>query len=188
MTDDLNPFDPAALRLDQTFAEGTAVKKLLTTVPVRKPNRQDFVRVHPDHDYRLSPAAIIELRDDREIYLVTPTIAPSLTQELVVTTIFTAINRQGVVFLWPVRLPGPNGKQNAWHSSAELAAETAMRRWVRVTSNMSLGAYEVFEAAANIPEPVWPELSFLELIKIAFQNRLVDRPDHPLVLKLSGAV
>jgi predicted DNA-binding transcriptional regulator AlpA len=39
-----NPFDPAALRLDQSYADTVAVKKLLTTVPVRKPNRQDFVR------------------------------------------------------------------------------------------------------------------------------------------------
>ena len=39
-----NPFDPAALRLDQSYADTVGVKKLLTTVPVRKPNRQDFVR------------------------------------------------------------------------------------------------------------------------------------------------
>jgi hypothetical protein len=40
-----NPFDPAPLRLDQNFAEINRVKKLLTTVPVRKPNQQDFVRM-----------------------------------------------------------------------------------------------------------------------------------------------
>jgi hypothetical protein len=45
-----NPFDPASL--DQNYAERVGVKKLLTTVPVRKPNRQDFVRVHPVlHDF-----------------------------------------------------------------------------------------------------------------------------------------
>ena len=43
-----DPFDPAALRLDQSFADTVGVKKHVTTVPVRKPNRQDFVRVHPD--------------------------------------------------------------------------------------------------------------------------------------------
>jgi hypothetical protein len=43
-----SPFDNlAALRLDQSYADTVGVKKLLTTVPVRKPNRQDFVRVHP---------------------------------------------------------------------------------------------------------------------------------------------
>jgi hypothetical protein len=31
MTDSLNPFDPAALRLDQAYADTVGVKKLLTT-------------------------------------------------------------------------------------------------------------------------------------------------------------
>jgi hypothetical protein len=182
-----DPFDPAALRLDQNFTDGTAVKKLLTTIPVRKPSRQDFVRVHPDANYRLSPAAIIELKDDREVYLVTPAIAPDLAGELATVTIYTAINRQGVVHLWPIRLPGPDGKHNAWHRSAQVAVDVGIHRWVRVAANMALGAYEVFEASANIPEPAWPDLSFPELLKIAFQDRLVDRPDHPVILKLRGA-
>jgi hypothetical protein len=32
-----DPFDPAALRFDQSFTEGPAVKRLLTAIPVRKP-------------------------------------------------------------------------------------------------------------------------------------------------------
>ena len=188
MNDVLDPFDPASLRLDQTFTDGTAVRKLITTIPVRKPGRQDFVRVHPDPAYRLSPAAIIELKADRETYLVTPAIAPDLVGELVPATIYTAINRQGVVRLWPVRLPDPDGKRNAWHRSAEAAADIAMRGWVRITANISLGAYEVFETSANIPDPTWPELPFTELLKIAFRDRLVDRPDHPVILQLRGAI
>ena len=72
-----DPFDPAALRLDQSYADTVGVKKLLTTVPVRKPNRQDFVRVRPEPEYRLTPAATIEVKDDGEVYLVTPSIAPT---------------------------------------------------------------------------------------------------------------
>ena len=105
-----NPFDPAALRLDQSFADTVGVKKHLMTVPVRKPNRQDFVRVHPDPEYRLTPAAIIEVKEDREVYLVTPNMAQDLPGEFAAATLFTAINRQGVLHLWPVKLPGP-GRQ-----------------------------------------------------------------------------
>jgi hypothetical protein len=76
-----DPFDPAALRLDQSYADTVGVKKLLTTVPVRKPNRQDFIRVHPDSEYRLTPAGIIEVKDDGEVYLVTPNMAPGLAGE-----------------------------------------------------------------------------------------------------------
>ena len=96
-SDDPNPFDPRSLRLDQNFADTVGVKKLLTTVPVRKPNRQDFVRVHPDPEYRLAPAAIIEVKEDREVYLVTPAMAKELPGEFATATLFTAINRQGVL-------------------------------------------------------------------------------------------
>src|SRR6266436_3515702 len=121
----LNPFDPAALRLDQSFVETVGVKKLLTTVPVRRPNRQDFVRVHPDPGYRLTPAAIIELKEDREVYLVHPNMAQALPGEFSTVTLFTTINRQGTLHVWPIKLPTPEGRQNEWHRSAAEAAERA---------------------------------------------------------------
>jgi hypothetical protein len=182
-----NPFDPAALRLDDSFVATSGVKKLLTTVPVRKPNRQDFVRVHRDPNYRLTPAAIIELKEDRETYLVTPEIALELPGEFGVATLYTTTNRQGVLHLWPVKLPGPDGKHNEWHRSAAEAAERAMDHWVRTTANMSLGAYEIFEAIGELPEPEWPEISFQEILQVAFRDRIVDRLDHPLIHRLRGA-
>jgi len=183
-----DPFDPAALRLDQSYADTVGVKKLLTTVPVRKPNKQDFVRVHPDASYRLTPAAIIEVKDDREVYLVTPNLAPGLVGEFSTVTLFTTINRQGTLHLWPVKLPASDGRQNEWHRSAAEAAERAMKKWVRVTASMSLGAYEIFEASGDLPEPIWPDFSFQEILRIAFRERIVDRADHPLVQRLQGIV
>jgi hypothetical protein len=65
-----NPFDNlSSLRLDQSYVDTVAVKKLLITVPVRKPNRQDFVRVHRDPAFRLTPVGTIERKDDREVSL-----------------------------------------------------------------------------------------------------------------------
>lgn len=181
-----NPFDPAALRLSQSFADTVGVKKLLTTVPVRKPGRQDFVRVHPDPEYRLTPAAIIELKEDREVYLVTPKMAQVLPSEFATVTLLTTINRQGVLHLWPVKQPGPDGKHNEWHRSAAEAAERAMEQWVRVTANMSLGAYEIREAIGDAPDPAWPDISFEEILKIAFRDHIVDSVNHPLVQRLRG--
>jgi hypothetical protein len=180
-----DPFDLTNLRLDQSFVESAGVKKLLTTVPVRKPNPQDFVRVHADSEYRAA-LAIIELKDDREVYLVPPAVARELPGEFVMATIYTAISRQGVVHLWPVRLPAPDGRILEWHRSAAEAAELAMRRWVRIKANMSLGAYEMFEAAGTIPDPEWPDLPFQELLRIGFRDRLVDRTDHAVVKRLRG--
>jgi len=179
-----DPFDLNALRLDQTFVESAGVKKLLTTVPVRKPNPQDFVRVHPSPEYRAA-FAVIELKEDREVYLLTPSIARELAGEFVMVMVFTGINRQGVVHLWPVRLPAPDGRVLEWHRSAADAADMATRRWIRIKANMSLGAYEIVEAATTA-EPEWPAVSFQELIRIGFRDRLVDRLDHPVIKRLRG--
>ncbi len=184
--DTLNPFDPASLRLDQSFADTVRTKKLLTTVPVRRPNRQDYVRVHPEPACRLTPAATIEVSDDREVYLLTPQMAQVLPGEYSLVTLYLAVNRQGVPFIWPVKLPSSDGKHNEWNRSAAEAAERAMKKWVRIASNMSLRAYETFEAIGDIPEPIWPDLPFEKILKIAFRERLVDRPDHPLVQRLQG--
>jgi hypothetical protein len=181
-----DPYDLANLRLDQSFVETAGVKKLLTTIPVRKPSPQDFVRVHPGSEYRAT-FAVIELKDDRETYLLSPLVARELPGEFAMAVLFTAINRQGVVQLWPVRLPASDGRTLEWHRSAAEAAELAMQRWVRVKANMQLGAYEIFEAASTIADPEWPELSFQELLRIAFRDRLVDRLDHAVIKRLRGA-
>jgi hypothetical protein len=173
------------LRLTQDFAETCGVKKLLTTIPVRRPNAQDFIRVHPDADFRENLPAI-DLKAERELYVVTRTMQAELSTECVPATVFTAINRQGVVFLWPVRLPGPDGKLNEWWRSAAEAATLAMTRWVRVKANMDLGAYEIFSATGTLQEPSWPELPFNELLRIAFRDRVIDRIDHPVVKRLRG--
>jgi hypothetical protein len=173
------------LRLSQDFAKTVGVKKLLTTIPVRKPNPQDFIRVRPEAAYRESFPAI-DLKEERELYVVTRNIQAELAAECVPATLFTAINRQNVVFLWPIRLPGPDGKINAWWRSAAEAAALAMTRWVRVKSNMDLGAYEIFTATGTLQDPTWPDLSFNELLRIAFRDRIVDSVDHPVIKRLRG--
>jgi hypothetical protein len=180
----MNPFDPASLRLDQNFAQESGVKKLLNTVPVRKPNKQEFVRVHPEHC--AVGVGIIELKEDRETYLVTPAAAQAHSNEVTIVTIYTAISRQGVVFLWPVKTPLAETNRGDWARSAAIAAEQAKKKWVRVQANMNLGAYDVWEATANLPAPDWPDLTFEEILKIGFKDRLIDGPDHPVFSRLLG--
>jgi hypothetical protein len=181
----LDPFDPANLRLDQSFTETTPVKKLLTTVPVRNPSPQDFVRVHPAPEFR-DNFPIIEIKEEREQYIVTASLVPELAGEFVTKTLFLAINRQGTLFFWPVRLPASDGRDLDWWKSSREAAERAMRSWVRVRANMNLGAYDIFVAESSIPDPEWPTLGYWDLIKIAFRDHLIDRADHPVIKRLRG--
>jgi hypothetical protein len=184
-----DPFDPAALRLSPDLDISLGVKKALLSVPVRKPAKDWFVRVHPDEHYRLQ-TAVIELKEGRETYLVDKGLWPELATEATFSprALFTAANRQGVVFIWPIRLPGPNGRVDEWSRTALEAAEMAAKSWVRVVANMALGAYEVSWATGQLPEPEWPDLPFKDLLRIAFKDRLIDNVNHPILRRLRGEV
>jgi hypothetical protein len=182
-----DPFDLTRLRIPQDFASAVGVKRLITTVPVRKPSKEWFVRTHPDPAYRIQ-TAVLELKEDREIYLVAPGLWPELMEESTVSPrlLVTAVNRQGVLFLWPIRLPRSDGRIDDWSRSSLEAADTARKRWVRITANMSLGAYDVSVGPPGIPDPDWPDISFQEIIKIAFRDKMISEWDHPVLQRLRG--
>jgi hypothetical protein len=184
---DTDPFNPARFRLSQDFQEELGVKKALLTVPVGKHDRQTFFRVRAEESYLLN-TAVLELKEERETYLVDPSLALDLQTEIVRKTLYTAITRQGVLFLLPVRLPAADGRLDEWNRSLMQAAEIATRKWVRVSANMSLGANDVFEATGNIPEPEWPDVTFSEILRIAFKDRLIETVDHPVLRKLRGEI
>jgi hypothetical protein len=185
---DTNPFDPKRLKLAQSFSQGTDVRRLLATVPVRRPSGQEFFRVHPDEDWRLD-TALIEIKADREVYLVDPAIWPLFPNECRPRTLYTTIDRRNVLTLWPVRLPDENGRLDDWNRSAHEAAHLGMEKWVRLSADMSLGAYRIDVAMGAFPEPVWPaDMKFPDLLKIAFKGRLIEDLDHPVLRRLRGEI
>ena len=179
--------DLSKLRLSQDFASMAGVKKLLTVVQVHKPGSQDFIRVHPGQEWCLE-TAVLEDKLNRETYLVGQDLWPVLTNELIPKILFTTINRQGILLLWPIRLADKDGRLNPWHQSALDAVEKAKKSWVRVVANQSLGAYEILEAADTIPDPTWPDITFEEIINIAFKDRFICDFDHPVLRGLRGEV
>jgi hypothetical protein len=182
-----DPFDLDSLRLSQDFASVVGVKRLIKTIPVRKPSKEWFVRTHPDETYWFE-TAVLELKEDRETYLVAQALRPELAWEPTFSPrlLVTTINRQGVLFVWPIRLPRADGKLDNWSRSAMEAADEAKSRWVRVTANMSLGAYEVSVAADQVTEPDWPPLSMQEIIRIAFRDLMISDWSHPVLERLRG--
>lgn len=180
-----DPFDPAALRLSQDFAATIGVKKVLTSLPVRKPKRQEFVRTLAGEDWRLQTCAL-EDKSKGDTYLVAPALWPELGQEIYPVCLFVTCNRQADLFLWPVKLPGADGRSNSWNDSALAAALLAELKWVRVGANMTAGMYDVFEATAELPDPVWPDLSLQQLLRLGFKDKFIDSVDHPILQALRG--
>ena len=180
-----DPFDPAALRLDANYAAGLGVKKMLTTVPVRKPGKQEWFRVRPGEEWQLQ-TFIFEDEAQNEIYLVAPAMRTELVGTAHLALILTCINRQADPFLWRCKLPGPDGRPNHWTDSALRIAKEAETGWRRMASNMTAGYYDGFEPSAALPDPEWPDRTFSEIIRTAFQGRLIDSLDHPLLRQLRG--
>lgn len=183
-----NPFDPASLRIDPSQDIELGAKKLITSVDVRKPSPQDFFRTHPGADYRML-VAIVELKGTREIYAVVPAVANLIPDEIKRVELRLYITRAGVISLWPVAVPTSDGRENAWHTSARFAAEAAETRWVRLKSNTPAGRYDVLAAPVGLPDPIWPEIDFAELLRLAFGGgKLIDSLDHPVIKSLKGQI
>jgi len=181
-----DPFDPASLRVTPE-APGVSIRKVITTVSCRKPGRQEFIRVHADEEWRLD-TLFLEDKEGREYYLVAPGLRDYVMQDAFIARLTTAVTRSGDLFLWLLKLPGPDGKSNRWNDSALAAAQLAETKWVRVVSNLPSNCYDVFEASGIKIEPNWPDLSFQEILKLCFKDRFIDSPDHPFLKKLRGEV
>ena len=182
-----DPFSPESLRLDQDYTSTVGVKKVLTTVACRKPNRQEFVRVRPGEGWRLE-TAVYEDQANQETFLVEKGLWSALAGEIYPVCLFLTVNRQNDVFLWRVKLPRADGRSNTWNESSIAAARMAEKSWVRVASNSFANLYDTFLATADMSEPEWPELSFGEILKLCFRDRFIEDGDHPVLRALRGEV
>lgn len=180
---DPGAFDPTLFRIHATSDAGQAgVQRRLLVVPIKKPSTQAFIRVHPT---LLLECYLLELKEEREHYLVLPAIADSIPGEAHPAVLRLCVTRQGTVFLWPLKLPGD--RPNAWHTSALHAAKEAEDQWVRVIADQTSGGYQLRVASVTQAEPVWPSEPFEQILAIAFANgKVIDQAGHPVLARLLG--
>ena len=180
-------FNLNALRLPAAYGITLGVKKVLNNVPVSKPKKAQFFRVHVSPDMTFN-TMLLEQKDTRESYLVMPEAAQQISELVKPVQLHVAIDRQGNVFLVPIPLPGEDGNRNPWHESLALAMELAKSKWIRMAANMSGGAYDVFEAQADLPQPEWPEHGLDALVEVAFRGKIIKDFGHPVIQSLLGRV
>lgn len=179
-----DPFDPAVLRM--AGMADVEVEKVLTAVPVRRPKRTEFVRVHPDY---VLDTLLLEREGemDREVYLVAPEMQSLVLPELRRTRLFVTINRRGTLFLWPIKLPRDDNDSGRRVADTALeGAQQARSLWTKLAWNRDLGGYEVARAKGDLGEPQWPDKSLRDLLEIAFRHYLIDSPDHAVIKELQG--
>lgn len=183
-----DPFNIETLRCSLNFADGLGVKKVQGAMPCRKPGKAEFVRVRPGEEWRLMTAVLeMERGIERQTYLVAPHLWPELSGEISPALLLTCVNRQSDMFVWRIKLPGADGRSNSWTESALQIAKAAETRWCRLVSDVGNGHYSHFEPTVALTDPQWPEISFQEIIRLAFRDRLIDSLDHPVIRELRGA-
>jgi hypothetical protein len=183
----LDPFDPNTYRLQPSLLVSAGVEKHITDLPVRKPDKSWWVRVHPEPEYSLS-TFVIELKEEDETYLVVPPLWQALQGEptFISLTLHLAVTRQGKPFLWKARRPSdPTQEPTRWMRPTLDAVSRALTRWTRIAWNVDTRQHDVSTCDYSA-EPVWPDLPFRELLKIAFRDYIIETLDHPVLRRLRG--
>lgn len=181
----LDPEDLTAFALDENY-DSSVAKKVLTTVQVRKPSGESYVRTTPDpRGWKVY--SVLELKDEKKTYLVLPQLAAALEAEgestLVKARLVPTVDRLGNFFLWMLKT---SDREMSWYVSAHRAAERAKTEWVRVQSNMPAKVYDASVALSLTSQPQWPEEDLATILKIAFDGRVISSRDHPVLKELRG--
>ncbi len=132
------------VRLDENAG---STRKMQTIIPVRKPSKKQFVRVHPNPDFRADNMPTIEDEPTGEIYLLAANLEfpVDVDNKVDFLNLAASITTEGSVFLWHYK-----NSTNSWSDSARIAVRQASRGWVRVIPDKSSNGY-ILEAPMVAP-------------------------------------
>jgi len=184
--DEYNPFDPEGFRLDESELDQPAVKPELISLPVRRPEKFEFIRVCSEPHYRFGPLPYIELKRSREYYIFPKEFRVHLQpREYWIGRIFLVTNTLEKPFLWIVKAQSPTGRSCDWYTTELECAERAMNEWLQVVAEEN--AYSVALAQDNLGAPVFPtHKTPQEILELGFKHRCVKDLDHPVFNVLRG--
>jgi hypothetical protein len=169
-------------RRNQDFGEMVGSKKIFSRIPVRKPDKTWWVRVHPEVQAELG---LYNNEAGGVWYLVDPSGHALFSGNLCWTILYLSITSQGLVFFWPVKSNGISRK-NSWTESALEAISAARRGWVRIVANQEAQGYDAYVPNSQLADPEWDEDDINTLLERAFSGRIIDDPDHPIIRHLQG--
>ena len=194
-----NPAKAASLAIDQShldeyFADREAESSV---VACERPPKGVYFTVMPEPTTPWQNRGlywVLQL-EGRDPYIVTPAIAEQKKEEDVLRPVLLVryVTMAGEEGLWPVKINPPDGRANQWNSSARNIVEIAANgthekpgpKWVRLISRKKHYEHQVSKKTMEDTPPPFTNRTFDELVRIAFEGRIIDTLDHEVWTVLS---
>ncbi len=191
---------PEGFDLDKFKSKRAAAAANVETLQTALPHHsiaqaKDFVRLHPDeNEYWSSELCLVNVpikgskRDT--LHLIEEDLAMRFLPSAKILRFRLALATKPYDVFFLCQVPTRN-LENTFNASNIAACEQAKTLWTQATSRKEEGveAYKVDWAKDPdaFPAPRWPTQSLSELIGHTFAGRIIDREDHPGLLRLVGA-
>jgi hypothetical protein len=155
---------------------------------VRKPKRDEWVRVHPE--FAPMFRFYIDSTNRDTTYLVRPRLVPLFRPgALSICTLRMLLNSVGVHFIWLLKHASGKGGEK-WAESRFQVVNEAIREWRSIRSGDSCWLCGPPERPDVFPTELrWPQGKFNEWIHKAFPGtRVISDKDHPIIRYQSGLI
>jgi hypothetical protein len=190
---------PGAFSLDKFKSKRGAslagVETLQTALPHHSmAQAKDFVRLHHQENYWSDELCFVSVpikgQKRETLHLIDEDVAMAHLPSARIQRFRLALATKPHDVFFLCHVPSQN-LDNDWNSTNVIACEQAKARWTQATSRRdeNVDGYNVSYAKdpEAFPAPGWPKQTLGALIETTFNGRMIDRDDHPALLRLIGA-
>jgi len=174
-----DPFDLDNLIVEPDYAP--VGEREISRIKVKRPGDQTWFRTHPEYEICIM---LFEYINDEKIYVVTAPMQPYFQGLGRKHLVYPYISSNGVLALWPVKLPNDSGELHSYPESAHDCARKARKQWIRIESDRHASQYVPVPLKRQKDDLKWPEFSESKWLKLGFKDQLIDSLDHPIVQEL----
>jgi len=178
-------FSPENLRVLNKIDLRDLVCTELVELSARKPQKDEWFRVHPDYQQQ---GGILEIFSENKVFWVSKGMQSQVAHDPCFTfrICVLCVTRQGVPFIWPLKTDVAAGGTGDKYVRIPFAAMVHGReKWTRLYWSQEKREHQV-ETSDLLDAPKFPDKPFSELLKLAFKDAVISTADHPAILNLKG--
>ena len=178
-------FSPENLRVLNKIDLRDLVCTELVELSARKPQKDEWFRVHPDYQQQ---GGILEIFSENKVFWVSKGMQSQVAHDPCFTfrICVLCVTRQGVPFIWPLKTDVAAGGTGDKYVRIPFAAMVHGReKWTRLYYSQEKREHQV-ETSDLLDAPKFPDKPFSELLKLAFKDAVISTADHPAILNLKG--